>query len=355
MSDVTVQSGAAPGDRWHGHALVAPLAGASACGPSLDPASLLAFDAFRVFGQQVALDAPLETSDDGRESERGRVPKPADSPEWLDIRARALSDLAQSKDLRVLAFLAAATLRIEGPYAFCDLLSIASVWLSEFWDTVHPLAADDTIERQSALSAFNDHFAIVDPLRRAPLVSSRQHGRITLRDVDHGPGSAAVNAAFDELPFADLQHSWQQVIDAQQAIVDIDSRIKAADADPVLSFDELSAQLVRLERVLRGQVARRPESAGMPLVAFEAPTHAANGAGAGNVASPIGVIQTRQDAVRALEAVATFFRQTEPSSPVPLLLDRAKRLVSKNFLEVLADLAPGALGEARVASGVREE
>src|SRR6185295_17944770 len=113
MADVTVQSGATPRDRWDGHSLVEPLTGAGVCGPSLDPASLLAFDAFRVFGQQVALDAPLETSDDGRESERRRVPKPADSPEWLDIRARALSALAQSKDLRVLSFLASATLRIE--------------------------------------------------------------------------------------------------------------------------------------------------------------------------------------------------------------------------------------------------
>jgi type VI secretion system protein ImpA len=353
MNGVTAQSGVGSRARWDGHPLVQPCGGANACGPSLDAASLLAFDAFRVFGQQVALDAPLETSDDGRESERGRVPKPADSPEWLDIRARALSALARSKDLRVLAFLAAATLRIEGPYAFCDLLSIASVWLTEFWDSVHPLAADDTIERQGALSAFNDHFAIVDPLRRAPLVTSRQHGRFSLRDVDQGSGSAAADAAFDELPLADLQAAWQRVIGAQQAVAEIENRIKAADSDPVLSLDQLAAQLVRLERVLRGQVARRPESGVPHEITFEAPVHGANGAS--GTPAVIGVIQTRQDAVRAIEAAAAFFRQTEPSSPVPLLLDRAKRLVSKNFLEVLADLAPGALAEARVAGGVREE
>ena len=58
--------------------------------------------------------------------------------------------------------------------------------------------------------------------------------------------------------------------------------------------------------------------------------------------------------MRALEAVADFFRQHEPSSPVPLFVERAKRLVSKNFLEVLADVAPDGLSQARVVGGVPE-
>lgn len=333
--------------------LIAPITDESPCGQSLDPSELLAFDAYRVFGQQVALDAPLEINDGGRESERRRTPKPADSPEWLEIRDRALAALARSKDLRVLALLGAALLRIEGPYAFCQVVSVASAWLAEFWDTVHPVAGDDTIERQSALSAFNDYFAIVDPLRRAPLVSSRRHGHLSLRDIEQVAETPAVAAAFDELALPDLRCAWQRVAQARQAVIQIEERIKGADADPVLSLDDLSTQLERLDRVLRGQLGRRPESGVAADVAVDGPVRSTSN---GDIApGAIGAIRTRQDAIRALDAVATFFRETEPSSPVPLLLDRAKRLVSKNFLEVLADLAPGALGEVRVASGVRNE
>jgi type VI secretion system protein ImpA len=332
--------------------LIAPITDESPCGQSLDPSELLAFDAYRVFGQQMALDAPLEINDSGRESERHRTPKPADSPEWLEIRDRALAALARSKDLRVLALLGAALLRIEGPYAFCQVVSVASAWLAEFWDTVHPVAGDDTIERQSALSAFNDYFAIVDPFRRAPLVSSRRHGHLSLRDIDQVAETAAVAAAFDELALTDLRCAWQRVVQARQAVSQIEERIKGADADPVLSLDDLSTQLERLDRVLRTQLGRRPESGVAAGDALDAP---ARSTGEGLTPEAIGAIRSRQDAVRALDAVATFFRETEPSSPVPLLLDRAKRLVSKNFLEVLADLAPGALGEVRVASGVRNE
>jgi type VI secretion system protein ImpA len=66
------------------------------------------------------------------------------------------------------------------------------------------------------------------------------------------------------------------------------------------------------------------------------------------------VIGSRQEAIAALDAVADFFRRTEPSSPIPLFLARAKRLVSKDFLEVLADIAPDAVAQARVAGGLRD-
>ena len=59
-------------------------------------------------------------------------------------------------------------------------------------------------------------------------------------------------------------------------------------------------------------------------------------------------------ATRALDAVANFFRTHEPSSPIPLLIERAKRLVGKDFLQVLAELAPEALAPAKAASGVRD-
>jgi type VI secretion system protein ImpA len=54
-----------------------------------------------------------------------------------------------------------------------------------------------------------------------------------------------------------------------------------------------------------------------------------------------------------MDAAATFFRNNEPSSPVPLFLDRAKRLVSKSFLEVLQDIAPDTLTEVKKISGVK--
>jgi type VI secretion system protein ImpA len=71
-------------------------------------------------------------------------------------------------------------------------------------------------------------------------------------------------------------------------------------------------------------------------------------------AAAVGPIKSREDAVRALDAVAEFFRRTEPSSPIPLFVDRAKRLVSKDFLEVLAEVAPEVVAQVRTAAGLRQ-
>ncbi len=50
--------------------------------------------------------------------------------------------------------------------------------------------------------------------------------------------------------------------------------------------------------------------------------------------------------------VAYYFRMNEPSSPMPMLLQRAKRLVTMDFMEILRDLTPGGVPQAEVIAGV---
>jgi type VI secretion system protein ImpA len=76
--------------------------------------------------------------------------------------------------------------------------------------------------------------------------------------------------------------------------------------------------------------------------------------GEGGAAIGRGPIRSRDDAVRALDAIAAFFRSSEPSSPVPLFVERAKRLVAKDFLAVLEDIAPDAVSQVKVVGGVRD-
>ena len=64
-----------------------------------------------------------------------------------------------------------------------------------------------------------------------------------------------------------------------------------------------------------------------------------------------GEILTREDAMRVLDKVIDYFNRNEPSSPVPILLRRARRLVSKNFMEILKDLAPDGLKDAEKIRG----
>jgi type VI secretion system protein ImpA len=335
-------------------ALLTPITADQPCGESLEDTELLAsFDTYRLFGQSRPLDAPAEPDEK-------RIPKPPESPEWVTIRDQALSALARTKDLRLLAHLGTAVLRTDGVGAFAQALDVAAQWLETWWNETYPRVDEDAILRRNALNCFADAMGVVDGLRRVPLVRSRQHGIFSLRDIDiatrqlaAGDGDRAVDenqvrAAFGSMPLAELDELLQRVIGAGASLKKIDAKMReAAGSDATPAFDALAAQFTRMAQALRAQLASHPEGAALAVTANEA---------AGGPAQPLtGAVLSRQDAMRALDAVADFFRRSEPSSPVPWFCERAKRLaVAKDFFEVLADVVPDAVAQAKSAAGVKQ-
>jgi type VI secretion system protein ImpA len=58
-----------------------------------------------------------------------------------------------------------------------------------------------------------------------------------------------------------------------------------------------------------------------------------------------GSIEIRNDALRAIDMVCEYLERTEPTNPAQLLLRRARKLVNKNFVELVRELAPESLNE----------
>jgi type VI secretion system protein ImpA len=341
--------------RWEGEeALLQPIAPDKPCGEDLEDTELLSsFDTYRLFGQPRPLDAPSEPDEK-------RIPKLLESPE---IRDKAREALGKSKDLRLLAYLGAALLRTDGVPGFAASLNVASEWLATQWRQTYPLVDEDAVLRRNALNCFADPMAVVDGLRRVPLVRSRQHGTFSLRDIeiatrqivagndDRQVDENQVNAAFASLPLVELTQLHDDVVGAVASLHKIDATMReASGADATPSFDQLTGQLVKMSQLLRGRLAAHPDRIAVPPSDSESAAEADARTG---LSSSV-VVRSRQDAIVALDAVAAFFRQSEPSSPIPLFLERAKRLVSKDFLEVLADIAPAAVAQARAAGGLKE-
>ena len=190
-------------------------------------------------------------------------------------------------------------------------------------------------------------------------MSSRQHGRFSLRDIEIArgqatpgpleakPDEAAIREAFREMPIEELTALDRGVSDGMAAMNAIDARMRSEGGPEVApDFAPLTTQFAKLNRFVREQVELRTGT-----------TDGASGGTAegGTTGFTGGVIGSRQDAIRALDAVADYFRRSEPSSPIPMFVERAKRLVAKDFLEVLADIAPDALAVARSAGGLKDE
>ena len=333
-------------DQWEFAELRQPLSGGAPCGENLEDSQLLAsFDAYRLFGQSVPLNP---------------------APVWRDVEAKSRAALERSKDFRLLAHFGAAVLRTEGLPAFLGTLSVAAHWLNEYWPQVYPLVDDDAILRKNALNSFADRMAVVDGVRRLPVVRHPVLGTFSLRDFEIAtgqlpkpdgeevPDEAAMRAILAASAAGDLATLQTSVLAGLDALKAIETKMREeAGADAAPTFDPLVTQLVQLQRLLTDGLAAHPS----------APTATPAGSNGASAAAPaaatrsgsLQAINSRQDAIVALDAVATYFRLNEPSSPIPLFIERAKRLVAKDFLEVLADIAPDGLTQARSAGGLRDE
>jgi type VI secretion system protein ImpA len=76
-----------------------------------------------------------------------------------------------------------------------------------------------------------------------------------------------------------------------------------------------------------------------------------NGAGqgiAGDAAAAIGTVaprfhvESRAQVIALLDQVQRYFRSCEPSSPVPMLCERARAFAESDFMAVLRDVLPKA-------------
>jgi type VI secretion system protein ImpA len=339
---------------WDGRALLEPISGEQPCGQNPDATGVLGtFDALRLFGQPRSPEAPPDADDADKEAAKAKVPI-----EWEKIRDQAYENLLKGKDLRLLSYLATALLRTDGLTAFTQTLTVASQWLESYWPQVYPPLDEDALERRNALNCFADPMAVVDRVWRLPLVASRQHGRYSLRDIDIARGQAAprtdeakpeesaIGMAFKELSVEELTAVERSVTEGIAALNNIDARMRSEGGpDMAPDFGPLLTQLAKLGKTYKDELATRIEVAG--AVGADGQPIAAGGFVG-------GVINSRGDAIRALDAVAEYFRRSEPSSPIPLFVERAKRLVAKDFLEVLADIAPDAVTVARSAGGLKD-
>jgi type VI secretion system protein ImpA len=333
-------------------AMLEPLSAEAPCGPNLE------YDA--EFGA-------MQRSGQGKaEQQFGATVVAAEEPNWREMQEHAVALMGRTKDLRVAVELARATLNTTGISAFCEVLWLLAEWLDRYWETLHPQLdpedGNDPVLRVNTLAALADPAATLNYLLRSPLVSSRAHGRFSLRDImiaegdtpapagmPSPPTTAAIEAAFTDGDLPELQQLAERVqggiAAARQMMTSFNEQTGAADG---IQLSALIEPMVRMEGVLAQQLLRlgvTTGSEGGEAVAGEP------GAPAGKAAPADGEINSREDVVRMLDRICLYYARCEPSSPIPLLLRRAKRLTSASFMEILRDLAPAGIDQAETIGG----
>jgi type VI secretion system protein ImpA len=294
----------------------------------------------------------------------GETVKPAEDPDWRDVCERAEALLGRARDLRAAYALTAALLKLDGLAGLAAGLTVIRQLLEGQWDTLHPrLDADDDNDptlRMNSLAGLAAGEGLLKSLRESPVVQSKTLGRFSLRDMriasgkltvpagmTNPPQQAQIDAAFRDADLESLKANAEAIATALDQVAAVDRLLMDKVGSRAPELKPLVLDLSDVKRVLNERLAAR--GAGGTAEA-DAGTGPAAGGPAGS-----GEVGSRDDVIRTLDRLCEYYRRFEPSSPIPLLLQRAKRLVAKSFMEIIRDMTPSGVAEAELLGGIEKK
>lgn len=284
--------------------------------------------------------------------------------DWRKVIDQILAQAGQTRDIWLPVYLmraAAASGRFD---VLVDAAQLLAGLLEERWADVHPqLDEYGFIGRKTPCESLTRIPDFLAPLARVPLIEHPRFGRFSCSDferfADEGAsaeGYGQFRAALETVSPDDAARLAAQFDALITAFRRTDGVLTAnAEGDTATNFkptyDKLDRYRAAMAKLLPGLDAATSEAHG-----------AADDAGADAAASPVatqhaaaqaaigqgftGAIRNRDDVVRALDAICTYYAAAEPGSPVPLLLRRARDWTSLDFMTVLEDLVPDSVDEA---------
>jgi type VI secretion system protein ImpA len=332
--------------------------------------------------------------------ERNRPTSQITTPgDWPAVLARAEELRAHGRDLRLLVLVTRGLASESGLAGLAEGLTLIARSLDEYWETLHPALRAGSTPRDAALRRVNalldlqnSQEGLLASLRQATVFAPRGIGPVSGRDLEqaaldervmlqeaasglNGSEKAALAAQHEQLltrvrsacaAMADQAGEQLAAVTAGaraalEALGAVDTAMNSRIGSQGAAVPELRRFLERtlstLERGSAPRAAARTEDA--TPVAAEAPLSNGHDKAA---TIPAGTtvmglperLSSRDDVVRCLDLVIAFYDRTEPSSPIPHLAKRMRRMVHMDFVELMEEMAPSGLKEFRLLAGVSE-
>ena len=304
----------------------------------------------------------------GEEKQAGNEIIKGEEPDYGDVIEKALMVLEISHDLRAALYLALAEVNVNGFPGLAKATWYIRGCLEQFWDTCHPqLDADDDNDptmRVNAVLGLSDDTAMVRAVRNAPLTRSASFGIVSLRDIEVARGeiearadqhrvldNAAIAAAFQDTDDAVLQ----ELFEGAKASLDNIKGIDSVFSDKIPGHGpDMSGIMRMLQRAVKALADATGED--VEAATEGGPTADASGGAPAKTATGMpGAINGPSDVETAIDRIMAYYAIKEPSSPVPTILARAKRLVGADFVTIVKDLAPDGMSQVRNVGGLPDE
>ncbi|MEO5688473.1 MAG: type VI secretion system protein TssA [Burkholderiaceae bacterium] len=301
----------------------------------------------------------------------------AEEPNWRKVAEQATVLLGKTKDLRVAAWLTRAELANRGLSGLSDGLKLIAMLVETFWETLYPPLdrdeGDDPIERLNVLANLSPDpgsssaEALLRTLRGTVICESREVGRFTVRDLEYVLGRMSPPTGQTAPPAGLLAAAWKTGDPASNqekrdgiaiglAAIQAITKLFVDHSGQRPTLDLLLQTLRRVGEFYTAQDAEVAAEAGAGGDGEEGDADEVGGGGNASGKTPrSGGLASRADAVRILQQVATFLRKAEPSSPAPMFVDRAIKLLQMDFTAIVKELMPDSKDRIEMLGGISLE
>ncbi|MFA5985314.1 MAG: type VI secretion system protein TssA [Methylococcaceae bacterium] len=322
------------------------------CGPNMEyHAERLALD--------VAIKGTPENQFSGQKSE---------PPNWQEINNPIVSLLNQSKDLQVILYLIRTHINIAGFLGLRDGLVLLNKSLNKYWLTIHPLPDPDDgdiTQRINILEELCSQELILNAIMVCPLTTSLTVGVISYKNILYATEKLAlpadmakqdisfIKAVFNDAEQTELLMVYQAIQESEVALQQIENTVAeysgelghSVNLDPIkLLMKEIR---LGLEQLAGEKLVVRGEAEAVSI------TQDLTQAVKTEEKPQLGLskLGTRTEVIKAIDLICNYYQEYEPSSPVPLLLNRARKLVTADFMEIMQNLAPEAVAQINSIKG----
>ncbi|SPH18702.1 hypothetical protein DEA8626_02244 [Defluviimonas aquaemixtae] len=328
--------------------------------------------------------------------------------DWGALLEDASALAGEGRDLRLLVIVARAVANEAGFAGLGAGLTLLAETVERNWDELHPALRDSSSAREAAVRRINalyqienDDNGILGDLQFNTVLEPRGVGAVSgadlaagtlkrttiLSEAPSGLGEAekaalmaahetrvqrvttACRATAAEQPEL-LQALVNDVAAAEEALGKLEQTLDAriAENGSSIRFKALGTFLERVAATLAIVEKEEAATTGAPApkeIEMASTPKKPNGADpalperkepASPAASSVpGQINSRRDVERCLDMIIDFYERTEPSSPIPHLARRVRKMVPMNFIELMEEIAPSGMKEFRNVAGAPDE
>jgi type VI secretion system protein ImpA len=259
---------------------------------------------------------------------------------WSELQDQLVDLFRQTKHLDMLYLLALTQGHLHGIAGLIEGIDFTNNLLARQWDTLHPAESEGDYEfRQYCLSKM-DAADFANSLDSLVIADGRQLGKHTL-----GAWLAAKKGATENQPIIEqalietikdkpafYDELAAQMNELQESMTRLELTVKDHFASFRLSFKALKPKLAEIAQIISA-------FSSVTLEGIEGGSVPA-GQAAGNQPAAGGVpdqINSREDVVKTLAKIILFYNKAEPTSPVPIMLERAQRVATMNFKEIVEE------------------